>query len=276
MLEQTNSKKIQYVSDIHTELRKWNNIPIIPPIEDGCCLVLGGDIGNPFSLEYERFLSKHCMLYEWIFVIAGNHEYYSSKKQYTIREVDQRLEDVCSRYPNVIYMNKKKVVIGNTAFLGCTLWSFVTKETETLMNDYLNIYVDTTRRAGMFSIPSVTEISKKKYIRENKRLLTFQDVNLLHNDMTKWLYDSIKETQEYNIVILTHHAPTQQMDREIPNIAYSSNCEYMFGGKVSHWISGHTHLTKSIMIDGTLCLSNCCGYPDERIPYSLTSYISIS
>ncbi len=51
--------KLQFVSDIHLELRK-NKIPIIKPIESGnSYLALCGDIGNPYLSSYKKFLSIH-------------------------------------------------------------------------------------------------------------------------------------------------------------------------------------------------------------------------
>ena len=76
--------KLQYVSDIHLELRKVKNIPIIKPIDENTYLALCGDIGNPFAPSYKSFLDIHSKLFVHILIVSGNHEYYSSKKQRTV------------------------------------------------------------------------------------------------------------------------------------------------------------------------------------------------
>ena len=81
--------KLQYISDIHLELRK--GIPTIEPIEMGkTYLALCGDIGNPFLPSYKKFLDIHSKLFVHILIVSGNHEYYSSQKtQRTMKEIDQ-------------------------------------------------------------------------------------------------------------------------------------------------------------------------------------------
>ena len=265
--------KLQYVSDIHIELRKPKEIPLIVPREQSNgCLALCGDIGDPFSSQYETFIGVHSPLYRYVLVVSGNHEYYSARRQRTMREIDDQIEAVCAKFTNVIFMNKKEIVIENTKFIGCTLWSFVNKELESQMNDYNNIFVDSLRtNSGMHMFPD----RKRRYLREFKRPLEYQDVNLLHQDMITWLEECIQKTPEPNIIVLTHHAPTEQMDRTPPSCGYSSDCEFLFTSKVSHWISGHTHITRQVSIGNTLCLSNCYGYPGDPCGHNPASVIDV-
>jgi hypothetical protein len=75
-----------------------------------------------------------------------------------MREIDEQIEVVCAKFTNVIYMNKKEFVIGNTKFIGCTLWSFVNKEIE-------SIFVDSNRQNSgtyIFPIKETFRISRCK------------------------------------------------------------------------------------------------------------------
>lgn len=59
-----------------------NKFPIINPIFPGkSYLALLGDIGNPCLVNYGYFIDYYSKLFEHILIIAGNHEYYSGKKE---------------------------------------------------------------------------------------------------------------------------------------------------------------------------------------------------
>jgi hypothetical protein len=59
-------------------------------------------------------------------VLAGNHEYYNS--EYHLE--NQRMQEICSKFKNVVFMNKKSVVYNNVRIIGTTLWSEIPKKLE--------------------------------------------------------------------------------------------------------------------------------------------------
>jgi predicted phosphodiesterase len=82
--------KFQYLSDIHTEQYKSNHkklkkietfIKLSAPY-----LLLAGDVDDPFSNLYKEFLSYLSSLFEYIFIIVGNHEYYTQHTMHAIQE----------------------------------------------------------------------------------------------------------------------------------------------------------------------------------------------
>ena len=272
---------LQYASDLHLELRKIDTIPVINPIKkDGYenYLALCGDIGNPYIDTYKAFLDIHTKLYTHILIISGNHEYYTSKsKQYTMTDMDSKLVEITKEYENITYLNMDKLIIGRTKFIGCTLWSDISEigvSVEEFMNDYKNIYVENigtpNRTTCIFN--GIYQIKSK--IKSDRSKLTSYHVLRLHREMRYWLQSEIDkyhnntntERRYDNIIILTHHAPSFQMldKSDIYSPCYATDCENMMGPPVKYWISGHTHTSKEININGTTCMSNCMGYPGQK------------
>ncbi len=167
--------KLQYVSDLHLELRKTKSIPIINPIDSDTYLALCGDIGNPFIDTYREFLEIHAKLFKHILIVSGNHEYYTStKKQRTMKMADVEIQKIVSEFDNVTYLNMGKVIISRTKFIGCALWSDVSnilEIAESVMNDYKNIYVDNPNTNGRFEYIRNGYRIQKKWIKKNTKLL---------------------------------------------------------------------------------------------------------
>ena len=94
--------KIRYLSDIHLEFIKPNKlekfikkIPIDENSIDEIC-ILAGDIGNPYSSNYDVFMKFISKNFKKSFVIAGNHEYYNKKK--TIIETTNFLNEYFNNF----------------------------------------------------------------------------------------------------------------------------------------------------------------------------------
>ena len=271
---------LQYASDLHLELRKVNNIPIIEPVaKENCCLALCGDIGNPFLETYKAFLDIHTKLYAHILIISGNHEYYTSRSnQHTMTDAEKLLYNISRGYGNVTYMNMDAVIIGRTKFIGCTFWSDIShimEIAEDMMNDYKNIYVE---NIGMTPTKITTFDGLRintKVIKEGRSQLRSKHILALHRRMKSWIQYEIEkhkndEDKKYDdIIVLTHHAPSFKMlDRsDIYSACYGTNCENLMGSDIKYWISGHTHTSKEVEINGTTCLSNCMGYPGQKFTY---------
>lgn len=118
-------RRLYYVSDLHLEMRsdKWGRKALIVPEskDERNFLALCGDIGSPFHPNYRDLLAQHSALFERIFVITGNHEYYvSNSKQHTMADVNAKLQQVVSEFPNVDFLNVSCVEIDETKIIGCT------------------------------------------------------------------------------------------------------------------------------------------------------------
>jgi predicted MPP superfamily phosphohydrolase len=110
---------IRYISDIHLEFIKPNKIinfinNIKKINEDEIC-ILAGDIGNPYSSNYEIFTDHISKTFKKTFIICGNHEYYNNK---TIEETNIFLKDFFDGYDNITFLNNSFEVYKGYTFIG--------------------------------------------------------------------------------------------------------------------------------------------------------------
>lgn len=251
---------IQYVSDIHLEHHdKYNEGQITPSMflkPSAPYLALCGDIGIPELRAYEHFLQWCSEEYEKVFVIAGNHEYYTYRcpikndmptKQAKIREV-------VAKYPNIYFLDCNSYVFEeyNLRILGCTLWSDVSSGDERLilkmMNDSRNIYEE-----------GINSLLPRK-------------ITELHISQRAWLEKEIEKAtkQNENLLVLTHYLPTYQLIAEKYegnplNMCFASNCEDLLRSPVKAWICGHSHTGVQKEINGVQLTLNPYGYVGERV-----------
>ena len=136
---------IHLISDIHHEFLK-NIVDVKVPyiinynekIKTVC--ILAGDIGHPHKKLYGDFISDLKKKFNYVIVIAGNHEYYSTKEQkYTMEQIENQIEYICDKY-GAFFLNKSTIIIENVKFIGCTLWSFITDSIKTMANMKMNDY----------------------------------------------------------------------------------------------------------------------------------------
>ncbi len=219
--------------------------------------------------NFYLFISE---LFVHILIISGNHEYFTGKKQRTINTIDEEIQKIVSKFDNITYLNMNGIIIGRTKFIGCTFWSDVSNisnVTEITMNDYSKIYIDCPGIPGRYIETYNMSGSNRKYIKSDRINLKPKDVVLLHDTMKKWIINQTNQiTNKYDsIIILSHHAPSFSMlnSKDIYRHCYASNCDDIFKQPITHWISGHTHYSKSIIINNVLSLSNCMGYPGQNV-----------
>jgi predicted phosphohydrolase len=242
----THVKDLQYISDIHLEGRV--NVPQIPVLSNN--LVVAGDIGDPFKNNYNDFMSKCSDNYENTFIISGNHEYWNDGICMTI--VNQKIENIVSRYQNVHWLKNRIVETSDTVFIGAVLWSNIIIKQLANRGDALNItYADGP-------------------IGESQ-------LNLLHKYDVDWLNSTINEIQnDKKLIVVTHHLPTYDLihpkfqtfrwsgvlDR------YASHNDRMIKPPVTAWLCGHSHHNMQIIKNGVYLGVNAMGYQGREAPMS--------
>ena len=262
--------RVQYASDLHLELvDKTPFQPILKP--NAPILALAGDIGRPDRRSYEDFLHYCSRNWAAVFVIAGNHEFYNSKSadkwryipHESVHTVDQRLamcEAVAAKFPNVQFLNRRRVDYGGVAFLGATLWSDTrgVEHEAWRMNDYNMIAAYSADHDG-FPDP-----------------LTVADTQKWHERDRAWLTSEIAACEEVGqpAVILTHHLPTfglvasKYAGHSDMNRYFASACDGLIREPVRAWIAGHSHAGRMIHCSAAggrtiTCTLNPRGYPGE-------------
>jgi len=231
--------KIQYISDIHLEF--LSKIPEINPVGD--VLVLAGDIGHPFSNIYIDFLIAMNYKFKKIFIITGNHEFYSLGKNKTMEEIDDKIKSIINdnNLNNITYLDDSYEDHEGFRFCGATLWS---------------------------------KIINKKYL--NNDMTMIKDMNIeFRNELFNNSYEFINEVinnSNLPIIMITHHLPSFDLINSVYRTeeyinytqCYASDCSKLFKEPIKIWIFGHTHKECDKEINGIKFLCNPIGYPDEN------------
>lgn len=255
----------QYVSDIHTEM--YNVLPkdiyTFPFTPQASYLILGGDIGYPFHRNYYQFLSQLSPLFEHIFIIAGNHEYYQTKYDLVkatataeapgkswMAAVDTRIREVVASFDNMTFLQNETYDIPDTnlTVFGGTFWSDILPEEQ-----------ENVRRS----------LADYRYIPE----FTPQKSRELFQTSCRTLQAAMVTKPERDFVVISHHLPSytlvaeQYKSMEPPiNSAFASEIVEAQSPQIKAWVAGHTHTPMEL---GKFHV-NPFGYPTEAKRHSAT------
>lgn len=214
--------KLQYISDIHLEHR--TSIPKIPAKTNNLALL--GDIGHPNKPLYSEFL-KHCSNnWDKVLLLSGNHEYEQSK--YSMKEIDHMIHAIANKYPNITYLNNRKLLLDNHLILGTTLWSDSTKTAPShKINDlyYKSLY----------------------WLEENIKQNSDKDIIVL----THYL-------PSYQLIIPKYYGYNAKYQ-------FASDLDYLIEKPVKAWLCGHSHCQIEKYVNGVYCGINTLGYPYEAL-----------
>ncbi len=252
--------KIQFVSDLHLEMREYNFKNMFKITGDVLCLA--GDISACTTLEtskiFSDFLKYIAPKYEHIFHVAGNHEYYCEeypKKRAAFQETNKWLKSLEKKYENYHYLNndvfklKRDGITYN--FFGTTLWTCVKPEMRKIiegrMNDYEFIYY-------------VTKSSIVKF--------TAEIMNNLHVKSRVFIANAKKYIgPKEQSILITHHKPI--LDRtDIYACAYESDMIDIIDDSFQLCIHGHTHEKYDKVVNNVRHVSNPKGYPRQKTMFS--------
>lgn len=247
---------IQIASDIHLDYRPSYKLEKL-----GDILILAGDIGQPFKANYIEFLKS---LSEWksVLLISGNHEYYSAG--HTKNQIDEKISELCSSLPNVVYLNKGVYQLDNYVFLGTTLWTDIQNkpQVQTIMSDYSRIRV----KKGQ----------KKVKINPN-------DTMEWHRQELAWLLEQLEQYQEKQVLVITHHAPSykscqiyhtlkKEKNDSLPCVddAYATSLEWICDRYTNllFWFHGHVHQPLHYQLNQCQVICNPIGYPGQTFDSS--------
>mgnify|MGYP000651624373 CR=1 FL=1 len=247
--------KLQFLSDIHLEFfnKNLHYFDFLINVKDPSCqyLALLGDIGHPSIHNYSLFLNHIHKYYRKIFIISGNHEYYSNNSPRSITHIDKHIHSICNQFSNVFYLNNDYHILNDDyVIIGSTLWSNIdldfSNKIQHSLNDYKNIYDD------------------------KLSLVTPSYIRSLFNRNVQFIIDTLKLFPNKKIIILSHHLPSLDLiDSKYKsakysdfNSAYASDLNYLFYqfNNIHYWLCGHTHSSIDTKINNTRILCNPCGY----------------
>ena len=233
----------QIVSDIHIpEDNKYPNwrkyLEIAAPY-----LIITGDVGRVENFDtYSFFLKNICDQYKQVFLVAGNHEFYSDKEEYDF--LNMKLIKLTDDIPNLSYLNNDYVDMpGNIRIYGCTLWSHIDK--------------NTTPK----NIP--IKVGKNDYVNSDW-------INMKHFYEKYYLTQAISKAQKENkrLIVVTHYPPTKQgtvAEEHLKSLYlnwYTNDMDNLLSkDQVYIWIYGHTHVNNDYLnlFDTRIVSNQLCG-----------------
>jgi hypothetical protein len=273
--------RIQYASDLHLEfVDKVVCQSLLKPVAP--YLALAGDVGRPDKRAYRDFLNYCSRNWDDVFVVAGNHEFYNSRHSGNwrhmpvdaVQTMQKRRGDcaaIAAEFPNVHFMDRRRVDRAGVAFLGATLWTDL-RGHEGLAGEFMNDY----------KMIAVSDASGARALRP-------ADTTEAHLVDRAWLDAEITACEEEGrpAVVITHHLPTFDLIaaryKDSPlNHAFASHCDDLIRAPVRAWIAGHTHCGAHqtwTRDDGAVILGavNPRGYPGEHeTGYSREIFLDIS
>ena len=225
--------KINYFSDIHLEFG-W----LESPSTDADLVVAAGDIGvGPEAVEWLSRIPKP------VLYVAGNHEYYGGE----LATTSAAIRDACEG-TNVTFLEQEEVVIGNTRFLGTTLWTDFAAGDERIL------------------LRAASHLNDYQQIRYGNRLLQPSDILAVNTEASQWLSQRIQQQFDGQTVVITHHAPSPKSWQPPPKdraflASYCNNLDALLDeANVGLWIHGHIHQTADYQLGQTRVVCNPRGY----------------
>jgi predicted phosphodiesterase len=266
--------KIAVCSDLHLEFAP---IALENP-GDVEVLILSGDIlvendldewseeqaDNGFaryrSTMFHTFFQECAEQFPYVIYIAGNHEHYHGDFKYTLSSLKHKLKYLS----NVYVLDKEILKIGDTTFVGGTLWTDMNNEDpltlyqiKSMMNDFR--IIKNSNRVVNFKDPEgkfhtrEAKFSPEDAVEENKQCFEFIKHIVSEND---------------KVVVVGHHTPSSQSchpryigDREMNGGYHNSYDEYIMDHpQIKLWTHGHTHERYDYKIGETRVVCNPRGY----------------
>eukprot|EP00474_Spongospora_subterranea_P009694 CRZ10152.1 hypothetical protein [Spongospora subterranea] len=272
---------VQIASDLHIETICGHKNLSLDEIEErfheliipsAPYLVLAGDVGCPGSTQGEELLrtflaiqSKH---FKAVFVVAGNHEYYSeisgmTGTYLTAPEIHFVLKELCKSFPNVCFLDRKAVLIDKLRIVGATLWTDIESEREeqieSCVSDYRRIHVPLYVNS---SFPG-------------SRPVTVKDTRIWHRYDLKFITKqlNIAASLGQDVMVVTHHAPVREGTSHPGHTgsalgsAFANDLSELFAkfnSNLKVWVFGHTHFCCDFVVGGVRVISNQLGYHNDR------------
>jgi predicted phosphodiesterase len=242
----------QIESDLHLEsLQSIDFAKILPHKGGSHYLFLAGDICPvvTHTALYHECISYCAGVWNQVFVVAGNHEYYNNGDK-SIESCDAIARQICMRYSNVTFLQRDSAYIPelDLHILGTTLWS------DTAVNLPLNDY---------------------RMIWQDNSNISYHTTRQWHRRDVAWLSSNIEqqgshmEQQGSRILVLTHHLPSfgllpLRYRDDVASAGFASSLEHL-ACQVNYWICGHSHVATDQTIGRCRVVANPRGYKGETV-----------
>lgn len=199
--------------------------------------------------RFRTFLDQVSADFPHVVVVGGNHEFYDGKWVASLIH----LRSEYAHYPNVHFLERDTITIGDVVFVGGTLWTDMNKfdpltlhAVTTMMTDYNLIRNDAL---GYTKLKPATTCERFKQTLGYFKLI-------------------LDDHPDQKCVVVSHHSPSFLScaswfkDNKIMNGAYHSSLEEFILDRpqIKLWVHGHTHEPFDYLIGPTRIVCNPRGY----------------
>jgi Icc-related predicted phosphoesterase len=287
--------KIAYCSDLHLEFGK---ISLTDIETDTDVLVIAGDIAlarhmdfNKTKYEMKRnggitavfydFFKEVSDRFKHVIYVVGNHEHYS----YDFKDTITTIKGSLSQFPNIHLLDKECMRIGDTTFIGGTMWTDMNGgDTNTMwhvghcMNDFRNI--SNSNRMVTHKVPLYARDGNGNILKD-KNGYYIQDGHKFKEDPSTFcVEDAMEDNKRFldylkivlkdldKVVVVTHHTPSHKSIHPaygydtLMNGGYHNDLDQLIldNPNIKLWIHGHTHNSFDYNIGSTRVVCNPRGY----------------
>lgn len=260
--------RFSVASDIHLEFGKID----IRNTGKADVLILAGDImvakdlGNGYNYA-QKFFEQVSQEFDKVIYVMGNHEHY----RFDFAKTESRIREFLSQFPNVNFLEKSHIEIGDTMFVGATMWTNFNKNDEISklvadkgMNDFR--IIENSNRMINYRQVHINE-SGEECTKFATRPGIFRAQDAYEDNCKAMEYFTETLKTHNKVVVVTHHSPSmlsvhkKYRDSNL-NYAYSSANELfvMNHPQIKCWIHGHTHESFDYMLGDTRIICNPRGY----------------
>lgn len=213
-------------------------------------LIVAGDLSNKPKVRWKHVI-RHLAQYidpNRVYIVPGNHDYYDH-----VLDGDERLAQIAAS-EGAHFAQKSVVIVGNTRFLCCTLWT-----------DF-----ELHGQPAQAQIQARADMNDYRYIRSagaGFQKIRPAETAMLHHDHRAWLEAELAHPHAGGTVVVTHHAPHPDLiglQRTDLDPAYGSNLTTIIERyKPDVWMFGHTHHLVECYEGQTLVRNVSLGYPTQ-------------
>lgn len=249
--------RCHYLSDVHLEAQQFGMA-----LPQGDVLIIAGDLCHArcldpartdrYSIDQRgrvmRFVDEAVRKFQYVILVAGNHEHYDGVFEETPELLRRHL-------PGVTALNDETVEIGGVRFYGSTLWTDLSNQTDEQI---------TAIRKGMGEYFFVKTRSGPG---QPLARLRPADTHRAHETAWKRLREVVTAEPDRPTVVITHHAPSRlglnpRYLGSPLDAAYASSLDddIALFQNVPVWVHGHTHVARTYCIGNTTVRSNALGF----------------
>lgn len=238
--------EFQILSDVHIEKRGDYVSPTAFVTPRAKYIILLGDIGSFYDTSrYVRFVTELTDMFEKVFLIFGNNEYYERGRMLmSFNHLRLTIKMIFHLNNKVQILDDNYVIMGDFMIYGSVLWSKLPED----LNDENFEY----------------------WIRFKQRRITVAQYDQLYQSSVRGLIKSIKTAKALGktLIVATHFPPVEKavvagkkFSTRRGKYLYVNHLDKLLKHNLVHtWIFGHTHVNVDmITVNGTRLVSNQYG-----------------